>query len=306
MKKQNTTTKPATTKATTSKAPRENPVPQASKANKLTLTALGKFAQDYADPDNELATITDENLRSYGVVESKAGLLNSARGIYLAANFMASCRESAGWEKENKAELDAAAADVRKKMNTFFKAFGQRPGRRAVDAARPLYCCTDADLFIIGENAEAARKKAEDGTSTNWEKVETFFLEYLVLSCGRLIAGKPLERVSEKDFKAAKTANNQAKKEKAAKTKEANKQKADAAEETRNELEAAKAELKELKSRAINMQAVLALVMASHATPEEKEEIVTLLSGKTSKQAERAAHVAASKATPKAKEQPAA
>lgn len=272
--KKNTTT---TTKSATTKAPRQNPVPKSEKTNKLTLTALGRFAQDYADPENELATITDENLRSYGVVESKAGLLNSARGIYLAANFMASCRESAGWEKENKAELDAAAADVRKKMNTFFKTFGQRPGRRAVDAARPLYSCTDADLFIIGENAEAARKKAEDGTSTNWEKVETFFLEYLVLSCGRLIAGKPLERVSEKDFKAAKTANNQAKREKAAKTKEANKQKADAAEETRNELEATKAELKELKSRAINMQAVLTLVMASHATPEEKEEIVTLL-----------------------------
>lgn len=199
--KKNTTT---TTKSATTKAPRQNPVPKSEKTNKLTLTALGRFAQDYADPENELATITDENLRSYGVVESKAGLLNSARGIYLAANFMASCRESAGWEKENKAELDAAAADVRKKMNTFFKAFGQRPGRRAVDAARPLYSCTDADLFIIGENAETARKKAEDGTSTNWEKVETFFLEYLVLSCGRLIAGKPLERVSEKDFKAAK------------------------------------------------------------------------------------------------------
>jgi hypothetical protein len=216
--KKNTTT---TTKSATTKAPRQNPVPKSEKTNKLTLTALGKFAQDYADPDNELATITDENLRSYGVVESKAGLLNSARGIYLAANFMASCRESAGWEKENKAELDAAAADVRKKMNTFFKAFGQRPGRRAVDAARPLYSCTDADLFIIGENAEAARKKAADETGTNWEKVETFFLEYLVLSCGRLIAGKPLERVSEADFKAAKTANNKAKKEKAAKTKEA-------------------------------------------------------------------------------------
>ena len=301
--KKNTTT---TTKSATTKAPRQNPVPKSEKTNKLTLTALGKFAQDYADPDNELATITDENLRSYGVVESKAGLLNSARGIYLAANFMASCRESAGWEKENKAELDAAAADVRKKMNTFFKAFGRRPGRRAVDAARPLYSCTDADLFIIGENAEAARKKAADETGTNWEKVETFFLEYLVLSCGRLIAGKPLERVSEADFKAAKTANNKAKKKKAAKTKEANKQKADAAEETRNELEAAKAELKELKSRAINMQAVLALVMVSHATPKEKEEIVILLSGKTPKQAERAAHVAASKATPKAEEQPAA
>lgn len=301
--KKNTTT---TTKSATTKAPRQNPVPKSEKTNKLTLTALGKFAQDYADPDNELATITDENLRSYGVVESKAGLLNSARGIYLAANFMEFCRESAGWKKENKAELDAAAADVREKINTFFKAFGQRPGRRAVDDVRPLYSCTDADLFIIGKDAEAARKKAEDGTSTNWEKVETFFLEYLILSCGRLIAGKPLERVSEEDFKAAKTANNQVKREKAAKTKKANKQKADAAEETRNELEAAKTELKELKSRAINMQAVLALVMASHATPEEKEEIVTLLSGKTPKQAERAAHVAASKATPKAKEQPAA
>lgn len=301
--KKNTTT---TTKSATTKAPRQNPVPKSEKANKLTLTALGKFAQDYADPDNELATITDKNLRSYGVVGTKTGLLNSARGIYLAANFMASCRESAGWEKENKAELDAAAADVRKKMNMFFKAFGQRPGRRAVDPARPLYSCTDADLFIIGENAEAARKKATDETGTNWEKVETFFLEYLVLSCGRLIAGRPLERVSEADFKAAKTANNKAKKKKAAKTKEANKQKADAAEETRKELEAAKAELKELKSRAINIQAVLALVMVSHATPEEKEEIVTLLSGKTPKQAERAAHVAASKATPKAEEQPAA
>lgn len=156
MKKNTTTT---TTKSATTKAPRRNPVPKSEKTNKLTLTALGRFAQDYADPENELATITDENLRSYGVVESKAGLLNSARGIYLAANFMASCRESAGWEKENKAEPDAAAADVRKKMNTFFKAFGQRPGRRAVDAARPLYSCTDADLFIIGENAEAAVKR---------------------------------------------------------------------------------------------------------------------------------------------------
>ena len=195
MKKQNTTTK-----ATTSKAPRENPVPKSEKANKLTLTALGRFAQDYADPEKELAVITDEKLRAYGVVESKAGLLSSARGIYLAANFMASCRESAGWKK------------------------------------------------------------------------------------------------------AAKTANNQAKKEKASKTKEANKKKADAAEEQRVELEAAKAELKELKARTVNVQAVLALVMASHATPEEKKEIVTLLSGKTPKQAERAAHVAASKAVPKAEE----
>lgn len=305
MKKQNTTTMPATTKATTSKAPRENPVPKANKDNKLTLSALGKFAQDYADPENELATITDEKLRAYGVVESKAGLLSSARDIYLAANFMASCRESAGWKKENKAELDTATADCRKKMNTFFKAFGQRPGRRAVDAARPLYSCTDADLFIIGENAEAARKKATDESGTNWEKVETFFLEYLVLSCGRLIAGKPLERVSEKDFKASKSANNQAKAKKAAKTKEANKKKADTADEQRAELEATKAELKELKARALNVQAVLALVMASHATDEEKKEIVTLLSGKTPEQSANAAHWAA-KAKKAKVEQPAA
>lgn len=298
MKKQNTTTKSATTKA-----PRQNPVPKSEKANALKLYNLGEFARDYADPENELATITDEHLRDHGCAETKKGLLKLAGQIYLAANFMASCRESIGWEKENREELATATTNCRDLMKSWFKGFGQRPALRAVNSTRPLYSCTDADLFIIGENAQAARAActSADG-AVDFSKVEEEFLNHLMLSTGRLVLGQPLQRVSEKDFKAAKTANNQAKKKKASKTKEANKKKADAAEEQRVELETAKAELKELKSRAINMQAVLALVMASHATPEEKEEIVTLLSGKTPKQAERAAHVAASKAAPKAEE----
>lgn len=257
-----------------------------------TLSKLGEFARAFADPENLTATISKKALADAGVTETVEGLRSSAREVYLAVSHLAHLREAQGVDVD-KSALMIAESTARKACNGWFKAFGSRPGRKVTESSRPLYSCTAADFVIIGENCALAREASATENGTDWKKVEDWFLDYLMLSTGRLIAGKPLERLSSADFKAARRSFNQAKAKKAQATKAENATKAEEQAQTIEDQTARIAEL-EAQVEAIDQTATIIAqaieaIKASHATDAEKAAIIAMLSGETAHKAEKTA-----------------
>lgn len=299
--------------ATTVTMPILKNVPKGTKINKFAY-----FAYAFSDPNNEVSAVTEENLKTFGVVETKEAIVKTAESIYSAASTLASIRESMG-VKEDEKLLVAPSRELRQLMRAWFAMCGTRPPvmkpnkkYNEDEGRRPLYSVTDADLVLLGEVCADARNAVDNDLS----KVGPEFLNRLVIMTGRLLAGKPLARISADDLKEARKEANRAKAERAKKTREKNTKKASEAESVRAERDQLKAELEKIKASVIEMGPVIDAILNSHATYEEKEHILKLLGYNGEKKpaapAEKAADVKpeekkpAAKAEPKAEEKPAA
>lgn len=264
------------------------------------------FACAFSDPENEISAVTEENLKKFGVIEPKEAIVKTAESIYTAASTLASIRESIG-VKEDEKLLVAPARELRQLMRVWFAMCGTRPPvikpnktYKEDEGRRPLYSVTDADLVLLGEVCADARNAVDNDPA----KIGTEFLNRLILMTGRLLAGKPLARISADELKEARKAAVKAKTEKAQKTREANTKKASEAESVRAERDQLKDELEKLKARVIEMGPVIDAIQASHATAEEKEHILKLLgygSAKAPAPAEKAADVKPEEKKPAAK-----
>ena len=265
----------------------------ASVPNGTKIYGFAHFVCAFCDPENEVAAVTEENLTKYGVVEKKEAILKTAEKVYSAASTLASIRETIG-VKEDEKLLIAPSRELRKVMREWFAMCGTRPPvikpnktYKEDEGRRPLYSVTDADLVILGEVCADARNAVDNDLS----KIGPEFLNRLIIMTGRLLAGKPLARISADDLKAARKEAVKAKNEKAKKTREANTKKANEAEKVRSERDQLKDELEKLKARVIEMEPVIDAIQASHATPEEKEHILKLLGYGSEKPAAPAADV---------------
>ena len=261
----------------------------------VKLNPISNLFLDIVNPDSETTAITAETLTKYGVTESKDGVLKTSTAMYKAVAVLATLRESKGTSEEDLEMLKVASDDVRKTAGAWFMMLGSRdPAKLKETKRRPLYSVTNADFVILGEISADAR------TAVNGDlaKVYEAFMTQLIFASARLIKGEPLQRVNQTDIKAARSALNKTKADKAAKTKEANAKKAE--ENAKKEAEAkaeakAEAEAKDKKiadlekqvadyeAHAIDVMAVVTLVNKSHATAEEKQAILDALYGRTKK-----------------------
>lgn len=253
----------------------------------VKLNPISNLFLDIVNPDSETTAITAETLTKYGVTESKDGVLKTSTALYKAVAVLATLRESKGTSEEDLEMLKVASDDVRKTAGAWFMMLGSRdPAKLKETKRRPLYSVTNADFVILGEISADAR------TAVNGDlaKVYEAFLTQLIFASARLIKGEPLQRVNQTDIKAARSALNKTKADKAAKTKEANAKKAE--ENAKKEAEAKAKDKKiadlekqvaDYEAHAIDVMAVVTLVNKSHATAEEKQAILDALYGRTKK-----------------------
>ena len=264
-------------------------------AKNVKLTPVATMVLDIADSNKEIAFITADTLKAYGITETKDGILSAATKVYKTGATLATLRESRGTSEEDLELLKVGEEEVRKACGAWFMMLGSRDPAKLKDTKRrPLYSVTKADYIIIGEVSADARNAVNGDLSKVYEK----FLELWIIASARIINGEPLKRVSDADVKAAKSSYNKTKAEKAAKTKEANAKKAeeDAKKKAEAEAEAKakddkiaklEAEVADFKAHAIDVMLVVTLVNKSHATAEEKQAILDALYGRTKKAEEK-------------------
>ncbi|MEG0898411.1 MAG: hypothetical protein RSF40_01710 [Oscillospiraceae bacterium] len=241
-------------------------------SNVITLTSFGMFCKDFKAGEKALSC-TAKSMTEYGI-ENAQNHIDFAQRFYVAIGAMMDLRQSMGI-KQDEALLSEAEATVKKYSDAWFKEVGTRPAKNGETKLRPCYGTRYVDFAIYGEIMAQAMALVENDIA----KVTPKFFELLVINTARILNGEKLGRVTEKEFKLAKSAANKAKAEKAKDTKKKNAEKA--ADEIDKEAAAtAKVEVLEitLEAQIENIEKAIALVINSHATQEEKDEIVKLLS----------------------------
>lgn len=221
----------------------ENPVKQEKKIGK-TRTVFGSGMWCSAVM-NGTSSISADELKKFDETITIKSLRDLADTVYSDVATVAMLRElSANSEKEEDREnLALAVAKARKSLGAWFKTMGKRTKD---DKDKPLYSVCDADLVLLGEMVADARTLSNGTVAQMSDK----FFELLVIQTGRLVDGKPLERLSENDLKKAKKALNEQRKNKAAETRKAN-------EKAKAEEEKAKAEQDEKVEKAENVLATV-------------------------------------------------
>ena len=250
----------------------------------VKLNPICKLFADIVNPESPVTAVTAESLANAGCIETKDGIITTATRVYTTAAHFAMLRESKGTSEEDLEQLNAAEKNLKSALDAWFWLLGSRDPAKLKDTKRrPLYSATRADYIIIGEVSADARRDVNNDLS----KVPDAFLNQLIFASMRLVNGEPLRRTTDAEFKAAKTAANKAKADKAAKTKADNAKKATEAAKAEAESKAkddkiAKLELEiaDFKAHSIDVMAIVALVNASHATAEEKQAIIAALQGK--------------------------
>lgn len=253
-------------------------------AKNVKLNPISELILDIVNPDKMVVDITAESLKSYNVMETKEGILKVSSELYNSVGVLATLRESKGTSEEDIETLNKASNVVQNCANAWFMMLGSRDPKKAKETKRrPLYSVTKADFVILGELSADART----AVGGDLAKVQESFLKQLVFASARLIEGKPLERVSAAELKAAKTAFNKAKSDKAQQTRRKNEveqTKADAENaKQKAKIEELEAKVKKYEENAIDVTKVIALINASHATEGEKLEIIQMLTGKNKK-----------------------
>lgn len=180
-------------------------------------------------------------------------------------------------EKDSPAALmlDNAERSVKKLAESLFFSLAYRKGKSHKNKAgewvtdkTPFYKVRYADYAIFGEMLEQSKA----GAGSN--RIERFMGLFLLFA-GRILTGKPAGRVSANDLREARKAAKDAAADKAMNTRKTRKT---ASKEESTDVKAVKAEL---EARSNLVASVIASasekVNASHATAEEKAEIIALL-----------------------------
>ena len=180
-------------------------------------------------------------------------------------------------EKDSPAALmlDNAERSVKKLAESLFYSLAYRKGKSHKNKAgewvtdkAPFYKVRYSDYAIFGEMLE----QSKDGADSN--RIERFMGLFLLFA-GRILTGKPAGRVSANDLREARKAAKDAAADKAMNTRKTRKT---ASKEESTDVKAVKAEL---EARSNLVASVIASasekVNASHATAEEKAEIIALL-----------------------------
>lgn len=194
-------------------------------------------------------------------------------------------REKAGVDNEtddNKAILNAYAAQARGAAREWFKLFAVKPGKKEGDEPRPFVGMDNVETGIIGDIIGYSRKEA--GGVDNDAKLARIFTKYLILETERLLDGKPYVRLSEAQRKEADKAANAKKREKSNQTRKTNQDKVDEANDKADKAEQdlAAAE-KKLSDAETLIKEAIELVKSSSATELEKAAIIGKLNAAISK-----------------------
>ena len=236
-----------------------------------------------------------ESLAKGGVTYSKSAMVDTCKvSGEIVENFYNDCAQLMGKigvmmdareaakgnpEKDSPAALmlDNAERSVKKLAESLFYSLAYRKGRSHKNKAGewvtdkdPFYKVRYADYAIFGEMLEQSKAGAE---SNRIERFTGLFL----LFAGRILTGKPAGRVSANDLREARKAAKDAAADKAMKTRKTRKTDNDNKEESAD-VKAVKAELEARSSLVASVIASASeKVNASHATDEEKAEIIALL-----------------------------
>lgn len=245
-------------------------------SNIVSLSTFGAFCKDFKSGEKAL-TCTVASMTEYGIADAK-NLITLAQRLYIATGSMMDLRQAQGLKVDGE-QLSAAEGKVKTLSDSWFKEVGTRESKKGEKTLRPCYGTRYSDFAIYGEiMAQAMALSNNDIT-----KVDGKFFEILVLNTARILTGEKLGRVTETEFKKAKAEANKVKAEKAKETKAKNAEKA--SDDIEKEsivttkidgLEITIAAQTEILEKAIN------LILASHATKEEKDEIIQLLTIKPS------------------------
>lgn len=258
-----------------------NTTPETNKSeSKIKLTRTGDFFAKVADSESSV-TYSASALEKYAGKTAATAYARDAFQLYKYASLAADLREAGD------SSLPAAEAALKEHADTMFKAMGTRPGKKDADGKetlRPAYGVRTADFVIFGEIAADARN-----TASSPEAVPEKFAELLAVAVGRILAGKPLGRISVEALRESKEAANAAATAKRAETKKRKEEKAAAEQEEAEKKAAAEKEAAEkeeaeknaMRERLLRISAqsqdLKVYVNASHASDEEKAHIVSVL-----------------------------
>lgn len=244
----------------------------------VNLSAFGNYCIAVADENNN-TTFSAESMVAAGLTKTAAAnIVKEAAKLYGLVGYMAMEREKLGHAinsdgdnyRENVRKAEQA---VKAQAEALYLWAAWKNGKKVKTAKgaehekKPFYRMQEADFAIMGENAQLAREKATDAAA-----IPEKFAEILIISMGRMLAGKPMERLTEKNLEAARKIATKQKSEKAAATRKANAEKKEK-EETEETVKAAK--------RASDMAKVAAdlvnVITMSSATEEEKAQMNQLV-----------------------------
>ena len=211
-----------------------------------------------------------------------SNLYNAAAELMGKIALMMDAREAAkecAADTQGEKMVDNAERTVKKLAEDLFFWIAWKTGKKHKDKTgnmvtdkEPFYKMRKADYTIMGELYSEA--KATAGDATMIERFTGLFL----LMAGRILTGKPMGRTTAADLKAARAEAKKAIAEKAAATRKKNAAKAE--EENKDVITLqAEANANELKlNHAVTVAKSLTdKVKKSHATEEEKAEILALL-----------------------------
>ena len=180
-----------------------------------------------------------------------------------------------------KTALDNAA----KAIAAWYTIFGTRPGKGG--SIRPLVSFSHADLCIFAEATADCRNSIVNKTAMG-STLSDAWLYFMVATTARILRGESLERADLGTSIKTRKVKSEAEKADAKKKREEKKAAEKAKiEKTEKDLEKATAELVEMRKNAINATEIAELVIASHATDEEKVKILLLLGFDTTKKEEK-------------------
>lgn len=247
----------------------------------VTLSTFGEFCKNYKTGEQVL-TCTITSMTDAGIKDAQ-NIITLSQKLYVAVGAMMDLRQSQGLKVDGE-QLAAAEAKVKALSDSWFKEVGTRSPKSGEKSLRPCYGTRYADFAIYGEITAQATALANKDLAN----VPAKFFEILVLNTARILAGEKLGRIGETEFKKAKAEANKTKTEKAKETKAKNAEKAakELDKESENTTKIDNLEIT-VASQSAKLEKAISLIMASHATDEEKAEISKLLT------AEKAEDVAA-------------
>lgn len=207
-------------------------------------------------------------------------LRKKSDAVYTALCNVAQTRELTATTDDDacKLTLDHAA----KAIAEWYIVFGTRPGKGG--SIRPLVSFSHADLCIFAEATADCRNAVRNKTAMG-NTLSDAWLYFMVATTARILRGEALERADLST--SIKTRKVKSETEKAAAKKEREEKKAAEKakiEKTEKDLEKANAELADMRKKAIDVNKLAGLILASHATEEEKKEMLKVLGIDTSKQ----------------------
>ena len=254
---------------------------------KATLTAASVYvlnctAAESAIPFN--ATKWEEEVTQASVdMPTFDNLRKKSDAVYTTLCNVAQARELTATTDDDacKTALDNAA----KAIAAWYTIFGTRPGKGG--AVRPLVSFSHADLCIFAEATADCRNSIVNKTAMG-STLSDAWLYFMIATTARILRGESLERADLSTSIKTRKVKTEAEKADAKKKREEKKAAEKAKiEKTEKDLEKATAELVEMRKKAIDVSKLFELILASHATEEEKVEMLKVLGIDTAKKEEK-------------------